>query len=129
MWGKIADIVGVGSGALKSIENIAKEWIETEKDHAEAKALMLKVLDPNGKMRRDISRKVLTLYSWYLGTTLAMLAVKFVCAVIAPSETVQAAADSTTADLTALFTPITTMVGMIVGASFGVNYGNTKKGV
>ena len=37
-------------GAVKSIENIASEWIETDLESAEAKVLMVKTLDPNGKL-------------------------------------------------------------------------------
>ena len=45
-------IKGVFSGGgLKSIENIASEWIQTDMEKAEAKTLMLKTLDPNGMMR------------------------------------------------------------------------------
>ena len=33
-----------GSGAVKSIENIASEWIETDIESAEAQALMVKTL-------------------------------------------------------------------------------------
>jgi hypothetical protein len=43
-------------GLVKSVENIASEWIETDMETAEAKSLMIKTLDPNGKMRRDLSR-------------------------------------------------------------------------
>ena len=37
-------------GIVKSVENLASEWIETDMETAEAKALMVKTLDPNGKM-------------------------------------------------------------------------------
>ena len=43
-------------GITKSIENIATEWIETDQEKAEAQAVMIKALDPNGKMRRDLSK-------------------------------------------------------------------------
>ena len=33
-----------------------------------------------------------------------------------------------TGKLKELFTPITTLVGVIISASFGVNYNNTKQG-
>jgi len=44
-------------GAFKSIENIASEWIQTDLESAEADSLKIKALDPNGKMRRDQSKK------------------------------------------------------------------------
>ncbi len=43
-------------GVVSSVERIASEFIETDMESAEAKALMIKTLDPNGLMRRDLSR-------------------------------------------------------------------------
>ena len=56
-WGVIKSIFS-GAGVVKSIENIASEWIETDMESAEAKVLMIKTLDANGKMRRDLSKDV-----------------------------------------------------------------------
>lgn len=108
-------------GGMKSIENIASEWIETDMENAEAKTLMIKTLDPNGIMRRELSRKVAQLYTLYIVTALALL----VCEFFGYGEP-QAVATATT-KVTDLFLPITGLFGTIVTASFGVNYANTKQ--
>ncbi len=109
-------------GAIKSIENIASEWIETDLEDAEAKTLMIKTLDPNGIMRRELSRKVSQLYTLYIVTALVLL----ICESfgLGDAESIAAA----TSKVTDLFAPITTLFGVIVSASFGVNYANTKQG-
>jgi uncharacterized membrane protein len=109
-------------GAIKSLENIASEWIETDMESAEAKVLMVKTLDPNGKMRRDLSSRVTDLYTLYIIVTLILL--------ILESFSVGNLAGIATATdkVTDLFSPITTLFGVIVSASFGVNYANTKAG-
>ena len=61
------------SGAIGSIERLASEAIETEKESAEAKALFIKTLDPNGMMRRQISATVSALYSIYILTMLILI--------------------------------------------------------
>ena len=108
-------------GAIKSIESIAKEFIETDMESAEAKALMVKTLDPNGLMRRDLSNRVTSLYTLYIITTLVLL----MCESFGygNAESIAAA----TSKVTELFIPITTLFGLIVSASFGVNYANTKQ--
>jgi hypothetical protein len=114
-------------GAVKSIENIATEWIETDKEQAEAKAVMIKTLDPNGLMRRELSRSVSGLYIVYVGVTLLMLIAESFG--LGPMNGEQLAVSVATDKVTELFAPITTLFGVIVSASFGVNYANTKKGV
>lgn len=109
-------------GITKSIENVASEWIETNLEKAEAQALMVKTLDPNGKMRRDLSKFACIMYALYLVPTMIM--VFMVAFGIGDS---QGAKDATTM-LTDLFLPITTAWGTIVGASFGVNGVNSHKG-
>jgi len=109
-------------GAIKSIENIASEWIETDLESAEAKVLMVKTLDPNGKMRRDLSNRVTTLYTLYIVTALILL----ICESFGLGDINQIAV--ATEKVTELFFPITTLFGVIVSASFGVNYANTKQG-
>ena len=108
-------------GAIKSIENIASEWIETDMESAEAKALMVKTLDPNGKMRRDLSSRVTDLYTLYIIITLILL--------ILESFGVgnQLEITAATSKVTDLFAPITALFGAIVTASFGVNYANVKQ--
>lgn len=113
-------------GFFSTVENIATEMIETEKESAEAKTLMLKVLDPNGIMRRELSRKVSFYYGVYLFVMLSLLVCEFFGFV--PSGQSAENVASVTAKLGELFAPITTAFGMIIGASFGVNYYNVKKG-
>lgn len=118
----LSKILGIFTGgATKAIENIATEWIETDLESAQAKVLMVKTLDPNGLMRRDLSKRITFLYTVYLLTTLALVALEF--AGYGDATKVVEATDK----LKDMFTPITTMFGVIVGASFGVNYANVKK--
>lgn len=108
-------------GITKSIENIASEWIETDLESAEAKALMVKTLDPNGRMRRDLSRFACIMYAFYLIPTVFLV----VMASFGIGDV--EGADKAMAMLTELFMPITTAWGGIVGASFGVNGLNSHK--
>ena len=122
-----------GTGAVKSIENIASEWIETDMESAEAKALMVKTLDPNGRMRRDQSNNVGEMYRFYLVSTAIMIFIELVYSVamgdtLSKDDYVLVALSVTTGKMTDLFVPITTLYGLIVSASFGVNYVNTKNG-
>jgi len=109
-------------GIVKSIESIASEWIETDMESAEAKVLMVKTLDPNGLMRRDLSSRVTNLYTLYIVTTLILLTLESFG--FGDKESIVAA----TIKVTDLFTPITALFGVIVSASFGVNYANVSKG-
>ena len=111
-----------GSGVIKSIENIASEWIETDMEDAQAKVLMVKTLDPNGKMRRDLSKRVADLYTLYIVVSLALLAFEF----FGLGDPVITAA--ATAKIITLFIPITSLFTIIVSASFGVNWMNSKNG-
>ena len=115
-----------GGGVVKSIENIASEWIETDMEKAEAQTLMIKTLDPNGLMRRQLSERVTGLYTLYICVTLVLL----ICEAFAvgPMNGEQLAVSLATEKVTGLFTPITTLFGVIVSASFGVNYINTTQG-
>ena len=125
MWASIMSLFS-GSGAVKSIENIASEWIETDLESAEAKVLMVKTLDPNGLMRRDLSNRITSLYTLYICVTLILL----VCESfgLGPVTDGILAVSLATDKVTDLFVPITTLFGTIVTASFGVNYVNTKNG-
>jgi len=116
-----AKLIFGGGDAMKSIENIASEWIETDLESAEAKVLMVKTLDPNGKMRRDLSNRVTTLYTLYIVTALILL----ICESFGLGDINQIAVATT--KVTELFFPITTLFGVIVSASFGVNYANAKQ--
>jgi hypothetical protein len=118
-----------GGGIAKSVENIASEWIETDIEEAkagmidaESKALMIKTLDPNGKMRRDLSKFACMAYAFYL---VAMVVLSFMVAFKVGDADGAIAAAGMMQDL---FLPITTAWGGIVGASFGVNATNSMKG-
>lgn len=111
-----------GSGIVGSIERIASEVIETDKESAEAKALFVKTLDPNGMMRRQLARFSSYAYGFYLvSTTVLIFFHSFEIGNPAHSK------DAIDA-MTSLFVPITTAWGTIVAASFGVNGVNAMKG-
>jgi len=112
-------------GATSAMENIATEWIETNKEKAEASAVMVKTLDPNGKMRRDLSNRITALYTLYIITTLVLLTLESFG--VGPVIDGVLAISTATEKVTELFAPITTLFGVIVSASFGVNYANTKQ--
>jgi len=117
----LSTIAGIFTGgATKSIETIASEWIETDLEKAEAKTLMIKTLDPNGQMRRDISKRVTFLYTVYI--FIALLLLGFESFGLGDAATISIA----TSKVAELFTPITTLFGTIVSVSFGVNYSNVR---
>jgi len=117
-------------GGMSSIEKIALESIDTVKETAEAKALMIKTLDPNGKMRRDLSSFASKSYGFYLvATTLLIFIHSFGGDPSAVNEVVIVSQSKEAIDaMTELFLPITTAWGTIVTASFGVNGINSHKG-
>ena len=111
-----------GGGIVSSVEKIATEWIQTDKESAEAKAVMVKAIDPNGKMRRDLSRFACIAYGFYL---VSMVLLGFM---VAFSLGDIAGAKEAMTMMVDLFLPITTSWGVIVSASFGVNGVNSMKG-
>jgi len=112
----------IGGGLLGTVEKIATEVIQTDRETAEAKALFVKTLDPNGMMRRGLSRFACIAYGFYLFVmSVLLLMVSF------------GFGDATGAELasslmTDLFSEITTAWSLIVAASFGVNGMNSYKG-
>ena len=112
----------ISGGVVGSIERIASEAIETDKESAEAKALFVKTLDPNGKMRRDLSKFACLAYAFYL---LAMVSLSFMVAFNVGDADGAITAAGMMQDL---FLPITAAWSGIVGASFGVNLTNSIKG-
>jgi len=109
------------SGAMSSIERIASEAIETDKESAEAKSLFVKTLDPNGKMRRDLSQFASAAYGFYLlSTTILIFMHAFNIGDANGSKEAMSA-------MKELFLPITAAWGSIVTASFGVNGVNSFK--
>lgn len=122
------------SGAVGAVERIASEAIETDMESAEAKALFIKALDPNGKMRRDLSRFACVAYGFYLViTSLLLLMAAFgaggdLCNAVNGVDVCIARAQLAAETMTTLFLPITGAWSAIVAASFGVNATNTIKG-
>ena len=126
------------TGVMGTVERVALEAIETGKEKAEASALFIKTLDPNGIMRRELSRFACKAYGFYLVATVLLIffyaGFGFFYADSTNAETLQLITtrkeiigDSIRA-ITELFLPITTAWGTIVSASFGVNYANVKAG-
>ena len=120
-------------GAFSAIEGIAKEWIDTPQENAEAKALGLKILDPNGKMRRDQSNRVGSLYTSYFTLTAILIVFRmfyamYIGADLQESDYILIAVSDASETMKDLFVPITTLYGAIVTASFGVSYANIKQG-
>ena len=112
IFGSIADTVG----------DVAKEWIQTDMESAEAKSLFVKTLDPNGKMRKQISQDVTQMYKVYIYLICILILVQASGLVESPNLALAIT------NLTDLFLPITGMFSAIVGASFGVNGLNAVKG-
>ncbi len=108
-------------GVVKAVENIALELIDTDKESAEAKTIMVKALDPNGAMRRDISQTVARLYTMYI--LLAVVLLLCTSFNIGDAEGTKVALEA----IVELFVPITAMFSAIVSASFGVNISNNFK--
>jgi len=120
MFGLLTSLVS--GGLVGSIERIASEAITTDKESAEAKALFVKTLDPNGKMRRDLSRFACVAYGFYL---IAMVALSFMVA-FGLGDVI--GAEVAAGMMQDLFLPITGAWTAIVSASFGVNGVNSFKG-
>jgi len=118
--GFIANLFG-GSDIVGAVERVALEAIDTPGEKAEAKALFVKTLDPNGLMRRNLSQFACKAYGWYLAVSL-LLALAHAFGITNPEQS-QQAIDA----ITELFLPITASWASIVGASFGVNAANTIK--
>lgn len=115
-----------GKSIVKSISDVAMEWIDTDKESAEAKAVMVKALDPNGKMRKQISKDVTQMYKVYLYITLFLLVIAFFSSIFNIGDKSQTL--ELIKEVGSLFLPITGLFGAIVTASFGVNAMNTHKG-
>ncbi len=108
-------------GIVGSLERVASEFIETDMESAEAKSLMLKVLDPNGTMRRELSRFACKAYGFYL-VIMSILLMAHAFGFGEASQTKEAVEA-----MTGLFLPITGAWSAIVAASFGVNATNVIK--
>ena len=136
MWSAIK---GVFSGGLVgSLEKVALEYIDTAKETAEAKAIMIKTMDPNGLMRRGLANFASRMYAIYLFAALSLIMLYGIFGFINAGETSEVALQiievrkeiigDAVRSMVELFTPITSAWGVIVSASFGVNYANVKAG-
>lgn len=121
-----------GGGVIETVQAVALEAIETDKESAEAKSLFVKTLDPNGNMRRDLSRFACVAYGFFLVSTTVLI---FIHAFsdnpakdAADAAIIVAQSKEAIDAMKELFLPITTAWGTIVTASFGVNYNNVKHG-
>jgi len=107
---------------MSAIQDIALEAIETDKESAEAKALFIKTLDPNGTMRRQLSVFASAAYGYYLFITSILI---FLVAFEVGDAT---GAETAARMMKDLFLPITTAWAGIIGASFSINGVNSFKG-
>lgn len=118
-----------GSPVMGTVERIATEFIETDLEKAEAQTLLIKTLDPNGIMRRELSRFACVAYGYYLVVTSVLVCLT----AFGPAPgTVDGVTSATQAEVAArlmtdLFLPITGAWTTIVGASFGVNAVNATR--
>jgi len=118
MWGAIKSIFGI---VANPITEITKELIDTPLEKAQAQVLKVKALDPNGQMRRDISRTVTHLYKLYIYTAMILFLVQSFD--LGNQEQIAQAINK----MVELFLPITGMFTAIVSASFGTNISNNWK--
>lgn len=108
-------------GVVDTVGDVATEWIKKDANESEARKLFIQALDPNGKMRRDLSRFASRAYAFYLGVgSILLFMVSFG---YGDAEGAKLALSS----MKDLFLPITTAWGGIVSASFGVNGMNSYK--
>lgn len=113
-------------GVLDMVGDVAKEIIDTPLEKAQAQILKVKALDPNGKMRRDLSRFACKAYAFYLGSAVFLIFLQMIMAMFSFGN-IEAAKEAV-ASIAALFLPITASWSGIVAASFGVNATNVVKG-
>lgn len=124
-----------GGGGDSTLATIAKEWIDTPEEKAVANALMIKTLDPNGKMRRDIARAVTNLYVLYMVITVTLIIAQAFglgtssVIFVEGKEVIINSSKQAMDSMVELFIPITTLFGTIISASFGVSYANVTKGI
>ena len=121
-------------GLIGSLERTASEFIETNTEKAEAQTILIKALDPNGKMRRDLSRFACWAYGFYLVMTTVLIFLSTwgvggeLCNAVDDAVVCLSRADVAAGRMTELFVPITASWAGIVSASFGVNGVNSYKG-
>ena len=118
----------IGGGIFDTIAKLGSEWIDTDKESAEAKAVMVKALDPNGAMRVRITTTICSLYTVYIALAVMLImaqALNLGPAIMVAGEQVRSV-DMAMDSIKELFMPITTLFGAITSASFGVNVMNVN---
>ena len=123
----IKKLFNIGLG--KSLENVAKEWIKKDTNKLKAQSVIIKALDPNGIMRRQLSIVVCRLYSIYIILALLLIILQAfnIGPIVAVDDTEVKAVSIALKNVIKLFTPISTAFGVIITASFGVNLTNSMK--
>lgn len=104
------------------LTKIAQELIDTPMEKAEASVLKLKVLDPNGQLRRGISKATNRLYMGYM----VVMSVLLITQAYGWGDV--EGTKMAVKTIGELFVPITGAWTAIVMASFGVNAVNASKG-
>ena len=121
-------------GVTSAISEIADELIDTPLEKAQAQALKVKAMDPNGNMRRGLSTFASRAYGFYLIMTVILIFMSVWgvggenCTLTGEIEDCVSRADIAAGRMTELFLPITGSWATIVTASFGVNGVNSYKG-
>ena len=108
-------------GIVQSIERVSLEYIQTDIESEEAKAIRIKALDPNGAMRREIMRFITRAYGAYL------FLAGFLILTGSFGLLDTAATNAAFEMITATFLPVTGLFGTLATASFGINHSNNWK--
>ncbi|NPA69343.1 MAG: hypothetical protein GXO26_00905 [Crenarchaeota archaeon] len=108
-------------GKDSTLSTIATEMIDTVKEEAEAKSMVLKAIDPNGQMRLEISRKVTNMYIFFVFIMLVIItsSALHIGDTIITEEFVHA--------INTLFETISYAFIAIITASFSVHWSNNLK--
>ena len=110
-------------GVAKDIAKITDTLVTTDEERANARALILKAIDPNGIMRRQISFVVCLLYFIYNMTIFILTlcyALNFGTIAIVEGKEINLLHNAILS-LTDMYQSISTIFGIIVAASFAVN--------
>ena len=120
----LKNLFGMGTAdTFKALTGLVDETFTSKEEKAEIKIQLLKAVDPNGQMRRQISGIVGVTWLFY---NIALF-VLVLCEAFALSPEVMHNGQMTLAVSIAvqriadLYLPVTTLFGSIVGVSFGVN--------
>jgi hypothetical protein len=115
-------VSALGGSMMDPLKDIALEYIQTDKESAEAKSLFIKTLDPNGNMRRNIMDFITNAYAGYL--ILATFLIVLGTFEFIEKDQAEAAFEL----IKETFMPVTGLFGALATASFGVSATNVMKG-